>query len=196
MALAFALLYRYGRSSRAARPAPSGTPDPQFEAKLEAIRLPHDELLDVNELLARVRSAFDVETKNESKQASKLMAKMYAAVEKGYELGFDPARRDHEISVTLARVLFLLFGDDTEMWTSPEGESLPDLFQTFIKDHTRRDGSDIAARINALFTALDTPPSKKTTLSGELVVFPYVTVDSLPKRSPFRTSMMSFVTRF
>jgi hypothetical protein len=164
-----------GVVSRAARHQHRvGHPDPQFEAKLEAIRLPHDELVDVNELLARVRSAFDVETKNESKQASKLMAQMYAAVEKGYELGFDPARRDHEISVTLARVLFLLFGDDTEMWTSPEGESLPDLFQTFIKDHTRRDGSDIAARINALFTALDTPPSKKTTLSGELVVFPYV----------------------
>ena len=164
-----------GIISRAARHLHRvGSLDPQFEAKLEAIRLPNDEVVDVNELLARVRSAFDVETKNESKRASKLMAQMYAAVEKGYARDFDPTRRDHEISVTLARVLFLLFGDDTEMWTSPEGEPLPDLFQNFIKDHTQRDGSDIAARINALFTALDTSPAEKTNLRGELAVFPYV----------------------
>ena len=103
------------------------------------------------------------------------MAQMYAAVEKGIlHADFDPARRDHEISVTLARVLFLLFGDDTEMWTSPEGEPLPDLFQNFVEDHTQHDGSDIAARINALFTALDTSPTEKANLRGELAVFPYV----------------------
>ena len=67
-----------------------GSADPQFEAKLDAIRLPNDVQVDVNELLARVRGAFDVETKNETKRASKLMAQMYAAVEKGYAPGFDP----------------------------------------------------------------------------------------------------------
>jgi hypothetical protein len=152
----------------------AGTSDPKFVAKLEAIRLPTDVQIDVNELLSRVRGAFDVETKNETKRASKLMAQMYAAVEKGYATGVDPRKRDHEISVTLARVLFLLFGDDTEMWKDPSGEAMPDLFQDFIKDHTERDGSDIATRLNALFRALDTAPSERKGLPPELAAFPYV----------------------
>ena len=152
----------------------SGAPDPKFAAKLDAIRLPNDVILDVNELLSRIRKAFDVETKNETKRASKLMAQMYAAVEKGYPAGSDPKKKDHEISVTLARVLFLLFGDDTEMWKNSTGEYLPDLFQDFVKDHTARDGSDIAERFNALFKALDTGPENRGGLSPELANFPYV----------------------
>lgn len=151
-----------------------GMPDPHFEAKLEAIRLPNDMVVDVNELLSRVRGAFDVETKNESKRASRLMAQMYAAAEKGYAANVDPEERDHEISVTLARVLFLLFGDDTDMWKSPDGEPLPDLFQDFIKDHTARDGSDTAALLNSLFNALDTAPADRHGLTVELAAFPYV----------------------
>jgi hypothetical protein len=151
-----------------------GSADLEFEAKLEAIRLPSDSVVDVNELLSRIRGAFDVETEKESKRASKLMAQMYAAVEKGYATNFDPKERDHEISVTLARVLFLLFGDDTEMWKSSEGEPLPDLFQYFIKDHTERDGSDIAERLNALFRELDTAPADRASLADELMAFPYV----------------------
>lgn len=151
-----------------------GISDPQFEAKLDAIRLPSDSAIDVNDLLSRVRGAFDVETKNETKRASKLMAQMYAAVEKGYAPGFDPKQRDHEISVTLARVLFLLFADDTEMWTDPDGKPLPDLFQDFVKDHTARDGSDIADRLNALFEVLDTAPEERSGLSHELAEFRHV----------------------
>lgn len=150
------------------------SPDSQFVAKLDAIRLPSDVVVDVNELLSRVRSAFDVETKNETKRASKLMAQMYAAVEKGYPAGFNAKKRDHEISVTLARVLFLQFGDDTEMWRSPNGEPLPDLFQDFVKDHTARDGADIAQRINELFKVLDTSPANRGALAAALVAFPYV----------------------
>lgn len=152
----------------------AGSNDPKFVAKLDAIRLPTDVQIDVNELLSRVRGAFDVETRNETKRASKLMAQMYAAVDKGYAPAVDPKKRDHEISVTLARVLFLLFGDDTEMWKDASGEPLPDLFQDFIKDHTERDGSDIAARLNALFRALDTAPSERKGLPPELAAFPYV----------------------
>lgn len=164
-----------GVISRAARHVHKvGSADPQFEAKLEAIRLPTDVQVDVNELLARVRGAFDVETKNETKRASKLMAQMYAAVEKGYAPAIDAKTRDHEISVTLARVLFLLFGDDTEMWKSPSDEPLPDLFQDFVKDHTSRDGSDIAARLNALFEVLNRAPADRNGFPEELVGFPYV----------------------
>lgn len=151
-----------------------GSLDPKFVAKLDAIRLPSDVVLDVNDLLSRVRGAFDVETKNETKRASKLMAQMYAAVEKGYPAGSDPRKRDHEISVSLARVLFLLFGDDTEMWKDSSGEPLPDLFQDFVKDRTERDGSDIAERFNSLFEALDTEPTDRSGLAPDLAAFPYV----------------------
>ncbi len=152
----------------------AGHPDPQFVAKLDAIRLPHDVVLNVNDVLSRVRGAFDVETKNETKRASKLMAQMYAALEKGYPTGFDPRKRDHEISVSLARVLFLLFGDDTEMWKDSSGAPLPDLFQDFVKDHTARDGSDIAERLNSLFEVLDKAPIERGGVSPELAAFPYV----------------------
>lgn len=151
-----------------------GRPDPQFGAKLNAIQLPKETQVDVNDLLARVRGAFDVETKNETKRASKLMAQMYAAVEKGYVPGSDLKKRDHEISVTLARVLFLLFGDDTEMWKSPDGEPLPNLFQDFVKDHSERGGADIAERLNRLFVALNTAPVDRKDLEAELAAFPYV----------------------
>jgi len=152
----------------------TGSSDPRFAAKLDAIRLPEDVVLDVNAVLFKVREAFDTETKQETKRASKLMATMYAAVEKGYPKTFDPKERDHQISVTLARVLFLLFGDDTEMWTESDGEPLPDLFQDFVKDNTSRDGSDIGERINALFNTLDTPPVDRKDVDAELATFPYV----------------------
>lgn len=145
----------------------TGVADPRFAEKLEAIRLPDDVLLDVNAVLTKVRAAFDVETTNETKRASKLMARMYAAVEKAYPDGYDPTARDHEISVSLARVLFLLFGDDTEMWTV-------ELFQDFIKDHTARDGSNVGQRLNELFRALDTAPAQRAGLPAELAAFPYV----------------------
>ncbi len=114
-----------------------------------------------------MREAFDVETKNETKRASKLMARMYAALEKSYPANFDPKKRDHEISISLARILFLLFGDDTDMWNTNQ-------FQDFIKDHTAHDGSDIGARLNSLFETLDTPPSGRHGKDGAMTKFPYV----------------------
>ncbi|MCA1604450.1 MAG: hypothetical protein LC775_02985 [Acidobacteria bacterium] len=146
----------------------TGSPDPKFAAKLDVIRLPDDVVLDVNAVLTRVRNAFDVETKHETKRASKLMARMYAAVEKAYPDGFDARIRDHEISVSLARILFLLFGDDTEMWAT-------DQFQDFITNHTARDGSDVAQRLNELFEALNTPPdARPSAFDDALSSFPHV----------------------
>jgi len=152
----------------------TGATNEKFAAKLEAIRLPFDVVVDVNDVLVKVRNAFDVESKNESKRASKLMARMYGAVEKAYPSDCDKKVRDHEISVSLARVLFLLFGDDTEMWTSPTGEVLPELFQDFVKDYTDRDGSDIGDRLNDLFVVLNQPRSARPGVPEELAVFPYV----------------------
>ena len=145
----------------------TGDPDQKFAAKLAAIRLPLDVVLDPNAVLAKVRSAFDVEVENETKQASNLMARMYAAMEKAYALGHDRAARDHQISVSLARILFLMFGDDTDMWPQ-------NLFRDFIHQHTAIDGSNIGARLNELFAYLDTPPSQRVNAPAEFTSFRYV----------------------
>ncbi|HNV11753.1 MAG TPA: hypothetical protein PKN27_10530, partial [Propionibacteriaceae bacterium] len=126
-----------------------GDADPKFVDRLDIIRMPFDVILDANAVLAKVRKAFDTEAQNESKRASKLMANMYATVEKAYPKTVDPKVRDHEISVTLARVLFLMFGDDTEMWHT-------DAFRNVIQHETLPDGSNLAQVLNDLFTFLDT----------------------------------------
>ena len=126
-----------------------GDTDPKFAARLDIIRMPFDVILDANAVLGRVREAFDTEAQNESKRASKLMANMYAAVEKAYPTTVAPKVRDHEISVTLARILFLMFGDDTEMWHT-------DAFRNVIQHETLPDGSNLAQVLNDLFTFLDT----------------------------------------
>jgi hypothetical protein len=150
----------------------NGKPNPKFAARLDVIRLPLDVVLDANAVLSRVRSAFDVETHNETKQASKLMARMYTAIEKAYPVGFDGKVRDHEISVSLARVLFLMFGDDSDMWA-------PDAFRTFIHHETRDDGSDIGAQLNALFDHLDTEAGSGLSALGD---FPYVNGEIFKER--------------
>lgn len=145
----------------------NGDTDPRFAEKLDVIRLPYDMILDSNAVLAKVRQAFDVEASNETKHASKLMARLYAAMEKAYQESIPRAKRDHEISVTLARILFLMFGDDTDMWE-------PNLFSKFISDHTQPDGSDIGDQLSALFAYLDTPDDQRGATPSGLKGFRYV----------------------
>lgn len=145
----------------------NGDTDPGFANKLDVIRLPFDVSLDSNAVLAKVRQAFDVEARNETKHASKLMARLYMAMEKAYPDGIDEQTRDHEISVTLARILFLMFGDDTDMW--PEN-----LFQNFILDHTIPDGSDIGTQLTNLFAYVDTRPEDRGTAPPAFDGFRYV----------------------
>lgn len=128
----------------------NGAPESGFAHRLTAIRLPADTVLDATEVLTRLRKAFDVEQRNETKQASQLMAAMYAAMERSYPGTFDPKRKDHEISATLARILFLLFGDDTEMWQT-------DGFRNYILQHTANSGKDIQPRLQELFDGLNDP---------------------------------------
>jgi len=95
----------------------------------------------------RPRDAFDVEARNESKRASKIMARMYSALEGDYPGDYDAKKRDHEISVTLARILFLMFGDDTDMWEA----------DAFLDFKTPSDASTLGAQFTNLFDALDAP---------------------------------------
>ncbi|MBY6414430.1 class I SAM-dependent DNA methyltransferase [Rhodococcus sp. BP-252] len=143
----------------------TGTANPKFATRLDAIRLPIDVVLDANAVLTKVRNAFDVESQNETRRASKLMARMYAAFEKAYPRTFDPKTRDHEISVSLARILFLMFGDDTDMWET-------DAFRSFIHHDTPTDGSTLADQLNDLFVQLDTPDGSAT--QPRVTGLPYV----------------------
>lgn len=67
---------------------------------------------------------------------------MYSALEAAYPVLTAP-RCDHEISIVLARLLFLMFGDDTEMWQDQQGEPVPDAFLEFIHVQTPADASTL-----------------------------------------------------
>ncbi|MGX1163503.1 hypothetical protein FBY31_4373 [Arthrobacter sp. SLBN-100] len=137
----------------------TGMENPKLLRRLQAITLGITESLSATDVIERVKRAFDVETEKETKRASKLMASMFDALKKA-------GTPEHGISVTLARTLFLMFGDDTDMWDK-------DLFQKFIIDHTRPDGSDLADRLNELFIYLDTPEDRDAT-PKHLAGFKYV----------------------
>lgn len=140
----------------------NGQQNPKLEKRLETITLPATEELGSADVLEKLRKAFDVETERETKRASKLMANMFDALVK--------AKVDeHQTSVTLARSLFLMFGDDTDMWDN-------DLFQNYIINETRSDGSDLAEKLNGLFRHLDRSDARRagTSVEPALSQFPYV----------------------
>lgn len=75
----------------------------------------------------------------------------------------------HELRVTLVRLLFLLFADDTGLW----GET--GLFEDYLERKTAEDGSDLGMHLGALYEVLDRPPeNRQRTLDESLQPFPYV----------------------
>jgi hypothetical protein len=93
--------------------------------------------------------------------AARLMGSLY---EKVAESGFT----DHETSVFLVRMLFVLFGDDTGLWEKS-------LFLEFLETRTQPDGSDLGPQIALLFQTLDRPEDKRPPTLDELLArFPYV----------------------
>jgi hypothetical protein len=93
-------------------------------------------------------------------QAAKLMANLYLELE---DHGFE----GHETSVFLIRILFLLFGDDTGMWSK-------NLFLKLVMG-TKDDGSDVGGKLDALFTVLNSSASERPkNLDQEYMDFPYV----------------------
>ena len=93
-------------------------------------------------------------------EAARLMANLYLELEfHGFE--------GHETSVFLIRLLFLLFGDDTGMWTK-------NAFLNLVME-TKEDGSDVGSKFDILFEILNTVEDKRSKeLQVELNVFPYV----------------------
>ena len=112
---------------------------------------------------------FHVEVEVDVKAAS-LMAALYQEFEKA---GF----QGHEVSVFMVRILFLLFGEDTRMFTER-------IFSNIIEG-TSEDGKDVGGTLQELFQTLNTEKSKRPTSTDSLIAkFPYVNgglfAESLP----------------
>lgn len=99
-------------------------------------------------LLDRMRRGFDIETFNETRDASNQMAGLFESLAKA---GMSEA----QISTVMARLLFLLFADDTQMWSESEDSNS---FERMIRG-THQEGTDLAQRLNELFDLLNTKPS-------------------------------------
>lgn len=100
--------------------------DPNYRTlaqRLEAIELDFDEDISLVTLLDRMRLEFDQEAETASAQAARLMGGLYTELEKS---GVD----EHNSTLLLARLLFLLFGDDADMWRPAS------LFETYLREHT------------------------------------------------------------
>lgn len=140
-----------------------------LEQRLKKIVLDIDQEITLVQLLERMRTAFDVEESEESSKAAKVMAKLYYELESHLpQEGAESTGNLHKISVTMARILFLVFADDTMMWDEEN------LFQNFVAFETARDGSDLTAKLDQLFEVLNTDEKERTDLSGYLARFKYV----------------------
>ena len=95
-------------------------------------------------------------------RAAEKLANLHDAL---LRIGFE----GHALEVTLVRVLFCLFADDTGIFM-PRGA-----FEDFVRARTSEDGSDLAPRLNQLFQTLNTPSEKRLkNLDEQVAAFPYV----------------------
>lgn len=141
-------------SSRLTRHELLVTDEAQVEALLERCALLYLTSEDIANgvsilgLLDRMRRGFDVETVNETRVASNQMAGLFESLAKA---GMSEA----QISTVMARLLFLLFADDTQMWSESEDSNS---FERMIRG-THQEGTDLAQRLNELFDLLNKKPS-------------------------------------
>lgn len=141
-------------SSRLTRHELLVTDEAQVEALLERcalLYLTSDDIangVSILDLLDRMRRGFDVETVNETRVASNQMAGLFESLAKA---GMSEA----QISTVMARLLFLLFADDTQMWSESEEANS---FERMIRG-THQEGTDLAQRLNELFDLLNKKPS-------------------------------------
>jgi type I restriction-modification system DNA methylase subunit len=114
-------------------------------------------------ILSGNRTKISEEEITVDQQAAKLMANLYLELESH---GFE----GHETSIFLVRLLFLLFGDDTGMWSK-------NLFLKLVMN-TKDDGSDVGITFDKLFEVLNTAPERRSkNLLPEIKDFPYVNGD-------------------
>lgn len=94
-------------------------------------------------------------------KAAELMGKLHDRLK---EIGYE----GHPLEVYLVRILFCLFGEDTNIFEKQQ-------FQDYIEQRTNIDGSDLAAKLQELFQVLNTSNHKRfKNLDEQLSAFPYV----------------------
>jgi hypothetical protein len=125
------------------------------------------ELLDLPQQIDRflVLAGYESRSINEEPEAdiaaAELLGHLYEEIE---ETGYPT----HSLGIFMVRILFLLFADDTALWTR-------DLFRDLLRNRTSSDGADLGMWTGHLFAVLDTPEgSRSTILDEELAEFPYV----------------------
>lgn len=103
-------------------------------------------------------------------EASELMGRLHdALLASGYE--------GHELERFLVRLVFCLFADDTGIF-APKG-----IFQDFVLERTREDGSDLGPLLGQLFEVLNRHDDKRQkALDEDLKQFPYVNGDLFAER--------------
>jgi hypothetical protein len=101
--------------------------------------------------------------------ATRLMADLHDYLKaSGYE--------GHPLRVFLTRLLFILFADDTDVWDRG-------LFQYWLTNKTREDGSDLGSSLIYLFQILNTE-HRPTTLDEDLAEFTYINGDLFTETLP------------
>lgn len=94
-------------------------------------------------------------------EAAEMMGKIH---DKLFEIGY----RGHHLEVFLVRLLFCLFADDTSIFEKG-------LFEEYIEQKTKEDGSDLASHIALIFEVLNKPKEERlTNLDESLLNLPYV----------------------
>lgn len=132
-----------------------------LDRRLRSIEIDFEDDITLVALLQRMRAAFDTEAETASVQAARLMGTLYTELE--------AARyREQDATLLLARLLFVLFADDTNVW-----ERKTNLFTSYIETHTTPD--NLHEQLSELFTVLNTPEKNRNLpADSPLAVFDYV----------------------
>ncbi len=138
-----------------------GTPNSTLIERLETINIPMGSETTVPELLEKMRKAFDREAETASQQAARLMGGLYEKLEIA-------GMGEHESSIFLARILFLMFGDDTDMWKR-------NLFRNYLNNETSIDGRNLRLGLEMLFEVANIDSKQRGhDLPATLQSFPYI----------------------
>lgn len=142
-------------------PHTPGEHNQSLATRLTAIAIDFDEDVSLVDLLTRMRDAFNAESETASVQAARLMGRLYSELEAS-QVPAEPA------TLLLARVLFLAFADDSDMWVGR-----PDLFRTYLEQHTT--AASLHTDLVNLFEILNTDERDRTIPATDpLSVFRYV----------------------
>ena len=139
-----------------------GVPDPDLHDRLQAMEIGIDESPSLPALVERMRVVFDHESETASARAARLMGQLYGELDKA---GMETS----QATQFLGRLLFLWFGDDTDMWQK-------DAFHNWLVEHTSSE--NLSAKFEELFNALNDPaldrPDTNATYAGEFRGLRYI----------------------